>query len=227
MSQLADRNGQVDPGLLLPQLLQLAAQERPVVCLVDCAEDAEAGWWEDLLTLFAAAIAGPVPVLLVVGIEAEPRRDGGPRGQYAAQTLVERGLASSWPLGRIAHADLEAWVGHAQPQVYEALLDGSAGGRSALAARLWEAWRAGGVVERDEGPWRFADGADAGIVAARLRRAAGPSLERAREILTVAALEGRQFTAEAVAHALEPSATNSSTISTTCWSWASSSRRTG
>jgi hypothetical protein len=25
----------------------------PVVCLVDCAEDAEAGWWVDLLTLFA------------------------------------------------------------------------------------------------------------------------------------------------------------------------------
>jgi tetratricopeptide (TPR) repeat protein len=207
VSQIRDRSGQIDPGLLLPQLLQLAAQERPVVCLVDCAEDAEAGWWEDLLTLFAGEIAGPVPVLLVVGIEAETRRDDVPRGQYAAQTLVQRGLARSWPLERIGLADLSAWVGRAEPQVFETLLDGSGGGRSALAARLWEAWQAGGVVERerDDRPWRFTKGGQTGIVAARLRRVAGaslPELEGAREVLSVAALEGREFTAEAVAHAL-------------------------
>jgi hypothetical protein len=204
VSQLADRNGQIDPGLLLPQLLQLAAQERPLVCLVDCAEDAEAGWWEDLLTLFAGEIAGPVPVLLVVGIEAENRRDDVPRGQHAAQTLVQRGLAKSWPLERIGHADLAAWLGRAEPQVFETLLDGSGGGRSALAALLWEAWQAGGVVERerDDQPWRFSDGGEAGIVAERLRRVAGAELQRASELLTVASLEGRQFTAEAVAHAL-------------------------
>jgi tetratricopeptide (TPR) repeat protein len=207
VSQIRSRGGQIDPGLLLPQLLQLAAQERPVVCLVDCAEDAEAGWWEDLLTLFAGEIAGPVPVLLVVGIEAETQHDDVPRGQYAAQTLVQRGLARAWPLERIGQADLVAWIGRAEPEVFETLLDGSGGGRSALAARLWEAWRAGGVVERerDDRPWRFTKGGQAGIVAARLRRAAGgslPELERAREVLSVAALEGRQFTAEAVAHAL-------------------------
>jgi tetratricopeptide (TPR) repeat protein len=207
VSQIRERSGQIDPGLLLPQLLQLAAQERPVVCLVDCGEDAEAGWWEDLLTLFAGEIAGPVPVLLVVGVEAETRRDDVPRGQYAARTLVQRGLARSWPLERIGHADLSAWVGRAEPQVFETLLDGSGGGRSALAARLWEAWQGGGVVERerDDQPWRFTKGGQAGIVAARLRRVAGPNLpelERAREVLSVAALEGRLFTAEAVAHAL-------------------------
>jgi tetratricopeptide (TPR) repeat protein len=209
VSQIRERGGQIDPGLLLPQLLQLAAQERPVVCLVDCAEDAEAGWWEDLLTLFAGEISGPVPVLLVVGIEAETRRDEDdlPRGQYAAQILVQRGLARSWTLEPIGHADLSAWVGRAEPEVFETLRDGSGGGRSALAARLWEAWQAGGVVERerDDEPWRFTNGGQAGIVAARLRRVAGaslPELERAREVLSVAALEGRLFTADSVAHAL-------------------------
>ncbi len=208
VSQIRERSGQIDPGLLLPQLLQLAAQERPIVCLVDCGEDAEAGWWEDLLTLFAGEIAGPVPVLLVVGIEAESRRDDVPRGQYAARTLVQRGLARSWPLERIGHADLSAWVGRAEPQVFETLLDGSGGGRSGLAARLWEAWQAGGVVERerDDRPWRFTNGGETEIVATRLRsvaRGSLPELERAREVLSVAALEGRLFTAEAVAHALE------------------------
>jgi tetratricopeptide (TPR) repeat protein len=200
VSRLGERNGQVvDPGLLLPQLLQLAAQDRPVVCLVDCAEDAAAGWWEDLLTLFAGAIAEPVPVLLVVGVEAELRRDDVPRGQYAAEELVQRGLAKSWPLERIGHDDLEAWVGRADPQVFEALLDGSRGGHSVLAALLWRAWQAGGVVEREaDGPWRFSEDGEPGIVAARLG-----GDERAREVLTVAALEGPQFTAEALAHALE------------------------
>ena len=105
-----------------------------------------------------------------------------PRGQYAAQTLVQRGLARSWSLERIGHADLAAWVGSAEPQVFETLLDGSGGGRSALAARLWEAWQAGGVVERerDDRPWRFSKGGQAGIVAARLRRVAGREPARAR-----------------------------------------------
>ena len=209
VSQIRDRNGQIDPGLLLPQLLQLAAQDRPVVCLVDCAEDAAAGWWEDLLTLFAGEIAGPVPVLLVVGVEAETRRDDVPRGQYAAQTLVQRGLARVWPLERIGH-DGPRGVGRDAPsrrssrRCSTAAAAGTAHWPPACGRRGGPA----GVVERDARRPAVAlqrgwSGRDRRGTAAARRGVSLPELERAREVLSVAALEGRQFTAEAVAHALE------------------------
>ena len=98
VAQIAEQRGQIDPGLLLPQLLQLAAQERPVVCLVDCAPDAQAGWWEDLLTLFASEIAGPVRVLLVVGVEAARA------GRRRAARAVRRADARAARAGRVVAA---------------------------------------------------------------------------------------------------------------------------
>jgi hypothetical protein len=190
-ARLQDQGARVDPGLLLPQLLQRAASERPVVLVLDCA--AESGWWEELLTLLARESAAAAPILLVVGIEPAGPDDDEPRGQYTARTLVRRGLARSWPLERVGRSELAAWIGRAEPPVVDALLERS-GGRAGLAVRLWQAWQGAGVVERADESWRLLPGAKTDIVAERV---AG-----SLELLTVAALESRHFTAEAVAHAL-------------------------
>ena len=106
---------------------------------------------------------------------------------------MRRGLARSWPLERVGRPELAAWIGRAEPPVVDALLERS-GGRGAIAVRLWEAWQGAGVVERTDETWRLLPGAETDVVAGRV---AG-----SLELLTVAALEGRHFTAEAVAHAL-------------------------
>ena len=191
VARLQDQRARVDPGLLLPQLLQLAANERPVALVLDCAT--ESGWWEELLTALARESAGALPILLVIGIEAAGPDDDEPRGQYSARTLVRRGLARSWPLEPVGRSELAAWIGRAEPPVVEALLERS-GGRAGLAVRLWEAWQGAGVIEQADGSWRLLPGAETDVVAGRV---AG-----SLELLTVAALEGRDFTAEAVAHAL-------------------------
>ncbi|MEA2190929.1 MAG: hypothetical protein QOI73_1050 [Solirubrobacteraceae bacterium] len=212
VSQIKDRGREIDPALLLPQLLRISAQERPMACIVDFARDAQVGWWEDLLTLFAKEVGDDLPMLLVLGIEGPAElpdeQSQASCGVYAAQTLTRRQLAQWWPLRDVDRDCLAGWLGSAQPPVIDALLAASQG-RSALAAQLWHAWEAAAIVERSRGgSWELTPGGQANVVVDRLKRLAvrGDGLrgiERARALLSVAALEGRRFTAEAVARALE------------------------
>ena len=212
LSRIKERGVQVDPALLLPQILRLSAQDRPVVCIIDYAVDGQTGWWEDLLALFAQEVANDLPVLLVIGLEGPARLaeefDVVPAGHFAARTLVRRRLAEWWPLGALARDDLLEWIGPADQTVVDALWE-AGHSRSAITAQLWAEWEAVGVVEqRKHDPrWSFTTGGRGHVVTDRLKRlvqsdGALPEFERARELLAVAALEGRQFTAEAVGVAL-------------------------
>ncbi len=86
-------------------------------------------------------------------------------------------------------------------------------GRAGWAADLWDEWLTSEVVERDTdlGAWRFSHGQpDASITVANVARKRLAhvmrddlaEISRAARILCCAALEGRYFTAEAVAAAL-------------------------
>src|SRR5439155_24696635 len=89
------------------------------------------------------------------------------------------------------------------------------GGRAEWAAQQWSDWCRRGVVLQDEieGRWRFATGGReraldpiGEVLGHRLKRLLGTidlrTLDRARELLACAALEGRHFTADAIARAL-------------------------
>ena len=110
---------------------------------------------------------------------------------------------------------LGTWTGPVAPGVLRRLHDVT-GGRAAWIARLWEHWRRDGVVVApgDEAPaWAFApdglartlDSVD-DVLGRRLSELVGSedadALDRVHELLAHAALEGREFTADAVAAAL-------------------------
>ena len=157
--------------------------------LVDCAEDAQAGWWEDLLTLFASEIAGPVPVLLVVGVEAARRATT----SRAGSTPRGRSCAAGWPsVGRSSGSgtpDLAAWVGRAEPPVARGAARGQrraqCAGRAAVGGVAGRrrgrarARRPAVAASREEGRPRSSPGGVAGSPDLELlsrRRARGPAV---------------------------------------------------
>ncbi|HEX4805737.1 MAG TPA: tetratricopeptide repeat protein [Conexibacter sp.] len=204
------------PGLL-PPLLRAAAEERPLVCLVDDAGDAGSGWWADLLLTFGQEIAAELPLLLVLAIDGPA--DLGEHDPdesevlYAARRLHARGLARWLPLRPLDERELATCAGPAEPAALTALHEVT-GGRAGWARRLWADWQRRGVlVRRDDGRWALpserrgqALAPVRDLLATRLERLAGTTdlaaLERLRTLLAFAALEGRTFTAEAVALAL-------------------------
>lgn len=212
VSEIKDQKHRVDPAVLLPQLLRMSARQRPVACIVDHADDAYPGWWADLTTLFAKEIVSELPALLVLGLDGPIVLDGddrqGSSGREAARLLTRRDLAHWWPLAPIAEDQLAQWIGPAEPVVVDELMRAS-DGHSAIAAQVWHGWKSGGVVSQSspDGCWILTSDGQASLLVERLKRitkhATLTDLERVRTILSVAALEGREFTAEAVADAVQ------------------------
>ena len=205
------------PTAILPSALRAAAREKPLICLVDDCDHAPGMWWSELLLGFADELSESLPLVLILAVEGgdHPGAHGDDLADVvcAARTLVARGRASWVPLRRLGVSHLSVLTGQAERVVLnrlKSLCEGSA----VSGAHLWDEWREAGVVERDTdlGPWRFAPGQPeasaslSGILAKRVRRAVGGDLAAAHEawqVLVCASLEGRHFTAEAVAIALD------------------------
>jgi AAA domain-containing protein len=203
---------------LMPRLLREMCEQGPVVCLIDDADRAPAGWWSDLVVLFAQRVASDLPLLLVLAVDG-PRllgahHDDEPDSLFVARRLTARGLAIWHPFALLTVEDLEEWTGPAAPQVLRSLLEVT-GGRSAWAAQQWRDWCRRSVVVQDDvdGRWHFAPrGGERAldplgdVLGERLRRLLGETdlrrLDRTRELLACAALEGRRFTADAIARVL-------------------------
>ena len=209
----------LDPPRFVARVLADLAKQAPVVCLVDDAEDAPGGLWGDVLLELAEQVAPDLPLLLVVAIDRpaqlEEHEDEETDSLYVARRLTGRGLARWHALDPVGIEDLEHWTGPAAPEVLHLLL-ALVLGRAAWAAQLWTHWRTEGVVVRHEGAdagWRFglngrvrATNPVDDVLGDRLRKRVGPkkvAVERERTLLAYAALEGRTFTADAVALALD------------------------
>ena len=156
------------PAQFMAQLMGEVAGEGPVVLLVDDADHAPGGLWGDVVLELAEQVAGDRPLLFVLAIERpaqlDRHEDDEPESLYVARTLRGRVHARWVTLDLVTIEDIEAWSGPAAPDVLERLLDVT-GGRAAWAARLWQHWRASGVIvagagEADAGA-DDADGADA------------------------------------------------------------------
>jgi tetratricopeptide (TPR) repeat protein len=198
----------------LSSALRIAAHERPVVCLVDEADATDGCWWSNLLLFgFADEIATSLPILLVLTVEGG-RLPGShstdePDALHAARVLVDEGSARWLPVPLVDASAMSGITGDAEADVVTSLA-ALAQRHAGWASRLWKEWRATGIVERDTdlGPWRFAagqpdlSGSLTDLLRDRLRRvfdADVAAMRGAWDLLTYAAVEGRYFTAEAVA----------------------------
>jgi hypothetical protein len=126
--------------------------------------------------------------------------------------LRYRGLAEWWPLRRLERHEISGWLGSMSFELLIALEEISEGTVGVLV-ELWDDWRRRGLIEQDDaGRWGVVGGIDRTLVDAAdtltdtLKSLLGTDdahqLEDVRQLLACAALEGRTFTADAVAQAL-------------------------
>jgi tetratricopeptide (TPR) repeat protein len=196
------------------EIFRSATRSGPIACLIDDCDELDGRWWSELLLGFAAEIER-LPLFLFLTLDSARgagRDDVGPDALFAARSLVERDLAEWWELSPVEESDLVRLTGPAEDSVLGQLRSLTEG-RAGLAACVWGEWRRQGIVERDTdlGPWRFQPGQPHGAspsiatlvrgrLAARLDELA--TVEAIGDVLECAALEGRTFTAEAVATAV-------------------------
>jgi tetratricopeptide (TPR) repeat protein len=194
---------------------QLVVGWQPVVCVLDDLDRAPAAqdWWQGLVVRLASELRD-LPLLLVVTLDGPPvlgRHElGESAGLWAARRLVEAGVGVWLPVGRLDVAAVAAWLGPCESGLAERLW-AVTGGEPGWLGELWEHWRAARVVRRDlPGQWVFGapDHAALGkvhdLLWERLDRCYQARLdddqaERVVHALVVGALEGREFTAQAVA----------------------------
>jgi tetratricopeptide (TPR) repeat protein len=200
---------------LLPRLLRHAARAGPHVVFVDDADLGGGVIWRALLFGLAAQIARDLPLLLVVSIRDD---HAGPdlesSAQHGARLLTEQGLGEIIHLGPYTQAEVADWLGPASRELVTHLTDASAG-RADVLGGLWQEWLDAGAVGRapQDGRWDFTALDESYVIAPitgsllnDLEHFAGSdlrSLDEYQTMLGYAALEGRSFTAEVIAHAME------------------------
>jgi tetratricopeptide (TPR) repeat protein len=214
---LASDDREVELADLLARLLRAVATEesgRPLVCLVDDADQLGGSWWVSLQFAFAQEIDGELPLVLVLGIDgpealAMEEDVAESAGVGVARSLVKRNLADWRSLGPLDEDELIAWLGP-MPETLARRILANAGSSPAEVAPLWDSLRKQGIVLHGDSGWRSTGPlrnldyhADALTerISAQLRSTDAGTVEAAREVLACAALEGDVFTAEAVAAA--------------------------
>ena len=190
-------------------VLREAALDRPLVCLIDDADNGAGSFWRDLEFSLAADIATNVPLFLVLTIKdvAEPGAQAD--AEQMSRQLESRGLAERLRLQPFTCDDIHQWIGRADADVVDQLLHVT-WGRPGLLQSVWGNWtRCGSVAPAPgDGRWIFTPAADeAGL--GSVNNALRDQLEHLVSdfnsdvaLLRCAAIEGRQFTAEVVASAL-------------------------
>ena len=190
------------------------------MCLIDHGEEAAEGWWADVVLGLAQEAATELPLLLVVGVAKEDRVND-ESGLYLGKRLLDRGLAELRAIAPASAADVSAWIGAVTPRVVNSLISVTEG-RSEWLAELWADWQRREVVAKPEvvrpdreDTWDFVPGNEhlalapaKELVWTRVGECLGSEAAETEHdagvvLLSVAALEGRQFTADAVAEALQ------------------------
>jgi tetratricopeptide (TPR) repeat protein len=198
----------------LKRRLRRDAEERPTIVLLDDWEESQRGHWDSMLLSFAREVAFELPILVFVTVQSpinlnKPEK-GGP--SEVIKSLTEKGLAELWTLRKLSLEEVAAYVGPAAPGISEKLHAVTAGNAS-WVREAWREWRLNEIVVTNDGNrwlWnpqvKSSMSLYADIVEHRLKRIlkdqAPLEIEQVREILACAALEGRKFTGEAVAVAL-------------------------
>ena len=203
----------LDVALLLKSALREAAAKRPTVCIIEGIDHAAAGFLSSFLHASALELTQQRPLLIVASADALPAEEDGAESEFAhaARSLARRGLARWLPLGPLSQSDIAAWLRDAEPDLVSHL-HRITGGNPTWLALLWDdLWNHGKVrPHRETYRWELAPGYELAALGtvydifqarlARLLATDDPSeIEEALADLSCAALEGRTFTANAVA----------------------------
>jgi tetratricopeptide (TPR) repeat protein len=211
------------PGLtsteLVTRVLRAAtrnASGQPLICLIDDADWLGGVWWTEMQFSFAKEVAEELSLVLVLAVDGDPRlaedsSEDDPPPQRVARSLIARNLAEWTALERLTSLELNDWLGPSQRAPLLGVLN-LTGGRSGDALELWRTWVADGVISKGQsGSWELArpkalehDALTrlAALVERDLPEANPTERETIREALAFGALEGRSFTAAAVADAI-------------------------
>ncbi|HYP55382.1 MAG TPA: tetratricopeptide repeat protein [Solirubrobacterales bacterium] len=220
VGELRDTNQRFESIELLTRVLLEAIAEdpgRPIVCLVDDADDLAGSWWTSVRFPIASQLANGLPVVLVFALDGpaalpeEPSDTESP-GCFAARSLANRGIGEWAGLAALTEDDLVSWLGPAPRRLRETAM-ALGGGNAGTIVELWRSWQVRGVIDRDSRErWRLRD--PDGVLpdaleclGSRVEAMLGGRWDAAHDwlpaLLACGALEGRSFTAQAVADALD------------------------
>jgi energy-coupling factor transporter ATP-binding protein EcfA2 len=202
----------------LRKLLRRAAEEKPLICLLDNWDEAQRFFWDDMLLSFSREIAHGLPLLLFVTVK-EPINLKAPEKDESGLTAViktlveEKGLAEWWPLRKLSRDEVATYIGDAAPEI-AAKLHGVTGGNARWVRELWREWRLSEIVISNEADcWMWGKQHKHTLnlyelilrdrLTQLLKAQTAMEVEEAREVLACAALEGVRFTADAVALTLD------------------------
>ena len=201
---------------VVPEALRALCRRGPAVCIVDSVDERAGSLWSELAGLLSNRIATDLPLLLVLGLDGpndvgEPLADEPEHIAVARSLTVERDVASWHWLAPITAEDLLRWTGPATADLVSWLLE-LTDGMSGETTRHWRDWQQRRLIENHtERRWRFASRYDPtgdmdGLLNGRVRELTGggyQAIAGTQRLLGCAALEGRRFTAAAVAVAAE------------------------
>lgn len=216
VDSLRARGERLEAVELFGRALRTAMAEdkrRPMVCLVDKADWLDASWWFNLRFPFGEQIAAEMPLVLVLVVDGPAELPGDPiEGESApcaaARSLMNRGLAEWCALGPLGEPELADWLGPAPRSLLSTALEISKG-QSKTVAELWRSWEASGAVAPGKnGGWDLVK--PAGLLpdavehlSSKIEVMLGPGWQGRHEdlpaLLACGAMEGRAFTARAVA----------------------------
>lgn len=215
-------NGYAKQSKVLPEfpdglstLLREASSKQPVVCIMDDFDLAQGSLWRDLLTMFALELFRELPLLFILSMEGSPdlgeHEPNEPACLYMARRLRERSISLWHALLPLSGDEVAKWIGPADVSLINLIL-ATTDGNPRWTIQLWEDWRKRGVVAKDQSSssWSLSVGQTEqvsgpvwDIFGDRIQKLMGtkdlPEFEKTVNLLSCASLEGRQFTAQALA----------------------------
>ena len=197
------------------ELIRRSARTEPLVLLIDDLDQAHDHWLLDLLREMAPEI-DRMRLLLVATLNGPPQPgeydDSEPAAITRARGCLARGMAEWQSIRPLTQNEISAWLGPAQPGII-GHLHGITSGYPRRVHRLLCDWEERGLIRQAdrsrEWEWTSKERPPLDIVKdviyAKLKRLFDPTdadlIEEIRAWLAYGAMEGRTFTAAAVAQA--------------------------
>ncbi|MGZ4339818.1 MAG: AAA family ATPase [Gaiellaceae bacterium] len=148
-------------ALELKALLRRAAEERPVVCLLDDLDQSHGRvWWASLIQSFALEVANGLPLLILVTVSdarvASEDEDAVGSLEALAARLEARDVAERWQLHATSIDAVRDWLDPCSSDIAELLVEATRG-RPGWIAELWSEWVRTGTVQRFDAvsSWMF------------------------------------------------------------------------
>jgi hypothetical protein len=198
----------------IKRLLRSAVQDSPIICLFDDFDEARYEWHE-FLDNFAEEIGKDLPILFFVSLrgraELGEHQEGETNLEMVTRRTVSRGLAEWWHLRPMTQEEIVKWIDAKTEIGMISKLHGVTGGIPRWVKELWRDWKTGGFINFNESHrgWEWSKDKEPtlnpfndvlkDLIALLLKTDNLVEITKAREILSIAALEGTTFTTQVLA----------------------------